>query len=90
MAYRHSVIKSLQTGSVAVGGGGVTSNTATITAVVLAKSVSFNLGCVTSGTDTRDLNDVALSLTGTTTLNASRGGSELAAFSVGYQVAEFK
>jgi len=66
-------IKSIQRGTITIANSS-TSNTATITAVVTAKSIISLLG--TSSTETSAANLLArVELTNTTTVTATRGGT---------------
>lgn len=87
-----SAIKSIQRGVISLSDS-QTSNTATISAVVVEKSVIMPLGV--SGEDTTDGNYavdhlfIRLSLTNTTTVTATRTRPNSIAATVGYQVIEF-
>ena len=92
-----SVVKSVQYGSIALSVS-QTSNTATITAVVVAKSLLVHLGC-TSGDDLTQDTATAyttqahfftkLALTNTTTITASRGAHDDKSASVNFAIIEF-
>lgn len=85
-----SAIKSIQRGVISLSDS-QTSNTATISAVVVEKSVIMPLGV--SGEDDGnyavDHLFIRLSLTNTTTVTATRTRPNSIAASVGYQVIEF-
>lgn len=65
-----TAIKSIQYGSVVIGSGGVSVNTAAVTAVVVAKSQLTMLGQNTDGTTFTAL--ATLTLTNSTTVTATR------------------
>lgn len=89
MAYRHSAVKSLQSGTVAISGS-ATSNTATITAVDPANSLLFNTGQVyTLASTLATINKSRLELTNGTTVTAFRGTGNPSVPVVFFTVIEF-
>lgn len=81
-------VKSLQTGSIDL--NGVTSNTATISAVVLANTMLIPCGDTHATTSTTSTEIMAyLQLTNTTTVTATRFTTEATAFVMQFIVVEF-
>jgi len=78
-------VKSIQRGTITV--SGATTNTATITAVVVAKSLVSHLGQQCATNDAAQAN-CHLDLTNTTTITATRGTTSGAA-TVSFEVVEF-
>ncbi len=70
-----SAIKSIQYGTITLTGGGSTTGTATISAVVVAKTALHDLGSDVSGITAMIDEDAYLTLTNTTTVTATRTGT---------------
>ena len=88
MSYAPSVIKSIQRGTITFSAGDNETATATITAVVTAKSVLSVLGIEDSGLDFSSL--MRITLTNTTTITASReSDSSSRANVVGFVITEY-
>jgi len=84
-----AVINSKQSGTILISAGN-TSNTATITAVNIAKSLLLYCGVITSYTGTVPIHAFSrLALTNSTTITATRGNSSNSA-TVGWNLIEFK
>tara|TARA_Y100001951_G_C11062187_1_gene141466 strand:- start:24 stop:305 length:282 start_codon:yes stop_codon:yes gene_type:complete len=92
MSYAPSVIKSIQTGTITISAGNNTSGTATITAVVTAKSAVRHLGWSSDGNsgDAPPIDNNRIDLTNTTTVTVNRNaGTNSGAVVVGFVVTEF-
>ena len=88
MSYAPSVIKSIQRGTITFVAGDNETATATITAVVTAKSVLSLLGIEAAGLFFGNL--IRITLTNTTTITASReSDSSSAANVVGFVITEY-
>lgn len=84
--YYDGVLKSVQRGTIAIGGGSV-SNTATITAVDTTKAELTSLGQTSGAADAR--NGIYLALTNATTVTATNNAAA-AAETIGFEVAEWR
>jgi hypothetical protein len=83
-----TVINSIQSGTIVISSG-YTSATASITAVVVAKSYVVYQGTTYDSGYTQQNYLASLSLTNTTTVTATRNSSN-GTLTVGYTVVEFK
>lgn len=88
MAVVGGIIKLIQKGKITVAAGN-TSNTATISAVVTAKSAIIFLGIRISADVTPDNYETEVELTNTTTVTATRTNGTGVDTIVGYCVVEF-
>lgn len=85
------VVRSIQTGLINL--NGVTSNTGTLAnPVVLANAMLFNAGVAASAGSTGALSasGIRITLTNTTTVTATRAGTDATAMNVRYYVVEFQ
>lgn len=85
-----SIIKSIQAVSITIASGS-TSNTATINAVTIANAATFLNGRTTNYTgNNQEFVNVAVTLTATNTVTATRGGSTTNAVTVAATIVEFQ
>lgn len=91
MSYARSVVKSLQRGTITVATGATTTATATISAVVLAKSELIFGGSSGGHSSSGELSKERVTLTNTTTITvtSSPRDSNQVASVVDYQVVEY-
>jgi hypothetical protein len=84
-----SVIKSRQSGSIAIGSGSA-SNTATITAVDTSKYLLIHQGqSIAAGSDLLEDGLIRITLTNSTTITATRGNAGTIIATVAYEILEF-
>ena len=88
MAYRPTPILSIQTGSIDM--NGVTTNTATITAVVVANSILYLTGQSTGSAGTNVQGLARITLTNTTTVTATSMAALGTATPVTFTVVEYR